>query len=254
VSDIPPSDSPVASTALEPAPPRGVIALYLAGQWQTAGRPGLLFIASNEQDGEHLGANLHALFPECPVLVLPRWDCLPYDPAGPSREIMGRRASVLRRLASGLAAPLVIATVEAVLQRMPPRSIWMNAMLRLEPGKTTLDELRIFLKRTGYGLDMLVDEPGEAAIHGQVVDIFPAGALSPVRVDHDGRRITRICGYDPVSQRTIAELPEITLDAASEFLATPDLCGEVEADPGGLVARIDRWRRGVDGIGVRPRS
>ena len=78
---------------------------------------------------------------------------------------------------------------------------------------------------------MLVDEPGEAAIHGQVVDIFPAGALSPVRVDHDGRRITRICGYDPVSQRTIAELPEITLDAASEFLAAPDPCGEGEADP-----------------------
>src|SRR5215207_3269011 len=78
---------------------------------------------------------------------------------------------------------------------------------------------------------MLVDQPGDAAIHGQVVDIFPAGALGPVRVDHDGWRITRICSYDPVSQRTIAELPDITLDAASEFLAVPNPCGKFEADP-----------------------
>lgn len=177
-----------------------------------------MFVASNESKAEHLGANIHALFPDCPVLVFPRWDCLPYDKTGPSREIMGRRMSVLRRLAMGLNEPLVIATVDALLQRVPPGEIWPSAMLRVEPGRTTLRALRGFFERTGYTIDMLVDEPGEAVIHGQVVDVFPAGALGPVRIDHDGQTLSRIFSYDPASQRTLDELPETTLNPASEFL------------------------------------
>ena len=151
------------------------------------------------------------------MLVLPRWDSLPYDPAGPSREIMGRRMSVLRRLAGGLERPLLIATPEAVLQRVPPRELCKEAALRVVPG-TELAEIEAFLRRTGYGLDMLVDEPGEAAVHGHVVDVFPAGALGPVRIEHEDGRVTRIDSYDPATQRTFDELPEIVLDAASEFV------------------------------------
>ncbi len=64
-------------------------------------------------------------------------------------------------------------------------------------------EIEAFLRRTGYGLDMLVDEPGEAAVHGHVVDIFPAGALGPVRIEHEDGRVTRIDSYDPATQRTL---------------------------------------------------
>src|SRR3954447_3425849 len=91
-------------------PPRGAIVLELIGRWREAGAGGLLYVTKSEREAEYLGANIHALFPDCPVLAFPRWDCLPYDPAGPSREIMGRRSSVLRRLALGLPRPLVIAT------------------------------------------------------------------------------------------------------------------------------------------------
>ena len=132
------------------------------------------------------------------MLVLPRWDSLPYDPAGPSRDIMGRRMSVLRRLAGGLERPLLIATPEAVLQRVPPRELCKDAALRVVPG-TELAEIEAFLRRTGYGLDMLVDEPGEAAVHGHVVDVFPAGALGPVRIEHEDGRVARIDSYDPAS-------------------------------------------------------
>ena len=140
---------------------RGALALDVAARWREAGPSGLVFLSASETQAEYLGANIHSLFPDCPVMVLPRWNSLPYDPAGPSRDIMGRRASVLRRLASGLATglepPLLIATPEAVLQRVPPRELWKDAALRVAPG-TAVVEIEAFLRRTGYGLDMLIDE------------------------------------------------------------------------------------------------
>jgi transcription-repair coupling factor (superfamily II helicase) len=198
--------------------PRGALALAIVARWREAGAAGLLFLSAGEQRAEYLGATIHSLFPDCPVMVLPRWDCLPYDPAGPSREVMGRRASVLRRIACGQPHPLVIATPESALQRVPPRGLWKSAALRVEAGETSVADIEAFLDRTGYGLDMLVDEPGEAAVHGNVIDIFPAGALGPVRIEHEDGRVARLYTYDPATQRTVTELPGFTLDAATEFI------------------------------------
>ncbi len=209
---------------------RGALALDIVARWREAGPGGLLFLSAGETQAEYLGADIHSLFPDCPVLVFPRWDSVPYDAAGPSRGIAGRRASVLRRLAGGLQSPLVIATPEAVLQRVPPRDVWRDAALRVVPG-TPVAEIEVFLRRSGYGLDMLVDEPGEAAVHGQVVDVFPAGALGPVRIEHENGTVARIDSYDPVSQRTVDELSEIVLDAASEFVTSGDMASDRADEP-----------------------
>jgi transcription-repair coupling factor (superfamily II helicase) len=216
--------------------PRGAVALRLLEDWHRAGERGLLFLSKSERDAEYLGANIYSLVPDCPVMVFPRWDSLPYDPAGPSREIMGRRASVLRRLAGPLAAPLVIATSEAALQRVPPPGVWAEATMTLRVGHSlSIDALRSFLVRTGYVLDALVDEPGEAVLHGQVLDLFPAGALAPVRVELDGDRITAIRSYDPLTQRTATDLSEVVLDAASEVIGQePNEQQAVAAPDGGL--------------------
>ncbi|MBV9828375.1 MAG: DEAD/DEAH box helicase [Alphaproteobacteria bacterium] len=214
--------------------PRGIVALALDQHWRHS-RGGLLYLAGDEREAEYLGANICSLFPSDTVLVLPRWDCLPYDALGPSREIMGRRASVLRRLAEaapGDCKPLVIATPEAVIQRVPSRNIWSRATLTLREGDALdLGHLTDFLQRTGYLLDALVDEPGEAVLHGQVVDLFPGGALGPVRVELSDGLIAAIHTYDPTSQRVIATLPEIVLDAASEFIrVAPAPDGDTDAD------------------------
>jgi len=206
---------------------------------------GLLYVAKSEREAEYLGANIHALFPDCPVLVFPRWDCLPYDPTGPSREIMGRRASVLRRLGAGLPRPLVIATAEAALQRVPPRQVWREATLTVRTGEPISTEaLRGFLERAGYGLDALVDEPGEAAMHGQTIDVFPAGALAPVRIDLADGRVTAINAYDPANQRSTGALPEIVLDAASEMLSPgPAETAEPTSDAGASPWLCDYYPR-----------
>jgi transcription-repair coupling factor (superfamily II helicase) len=89
------------------AAPSGMIALFLLDEWKGAKHNGLIFLAENERRAEQLGALLHALSPDCGVVVLPRRDTLPFDEMEASREISGRRASVLRRIASNPSAALL---------------------------------------------------------------------------------------------------------------------------------------------------
>src|SRR5215468_518600 len=86
-------------TSISSSSPLGMMALHLLGQWKKSGRSGVVFLAENENRAERLGAVVHALDPSCDVLVLPRLNTLPFDQLEPSREIAGRRSSVLRRLA-----------------------------------------------------------------------------------------------------------------------------------------------------------
>ncbi|HEX2150978.1 MAG TPA: hypothetical protein VHG31_03135, partial [Stellaceae bacterium] len=162
--DDPEGESPGADS---PKRSRGALALDIVARWREAGPSGLVFLSASEEQAEYLGANIHSLFPDCPVMVFPRWDSLPYDPAGPSREIMGRRASVLRRLASGLERPLLIATPEAVLQRVPPRAFIKQGVKSLAPGQR-VDMARLVrrLELAGYVRSGTVMEPGEYAVRG----------------------------------------------------------------------------------------
>jgi transcription-repair coupling factor (superfamily II helicase) len=197
--------------------PLGAIALYLLARWRAAAH-GLLFLAADERRAEHLGAMLYALDQGCDPMVLPSWDCLPYDDLAPSREIMGRRTCVLRRLATAARSPLLLATADAILQRVPARTVWKNRTFTLRPGMNTrMADLEAFLRAAGYDDDARVEEPGEFAIHGQVVDVFPAGALGPIRVDFHEGKIATLQIYDPASQRTTSEIGDVVLDVASEL-------------------------------------
>ncbi|WP_111417622.1 DEAD/DEAH box helicase [Rhodoplanes roseus] len=176
----------------------------------------VVVLLASERRAEMLGAILHAFDPGCGAMVLPRTDVLPYDGIVPSRDIAGRRASVLRRLAQGSRA-IVVATSDAVLQRIPPREAWTDAVFPLKVGQPLdLTALREFLERAGYDLDARVDDPGEANLQGQMIDVFPAGAIGPVRIEHEDGRILGLSAYDPLTQRSTGDLAEFVLDVASE--------------------------------------
>ena len=222
----------------EPTPP-GLVAVRLIGLAEGAGADGVLHIAVGEESMEAVARAAGALAPELSLHVFPPWDCLPYDRAPPSREVMGRRMQTLRALLRPAEGPrLVITTPGAALQRMPPREAVLAAVLRLRVGETIdLHALRRFLLSTGYYLDERVDEPGEAAIRGQVVDLFPAGLATPYRIFHDDEnRITEISAYDPLSQRSVADARTLTLGPASELISGAEAVSEDE--PGRL--GIDR--------------
>ena len=196
------------------------VAMRLLELYPSLGPGGLVHVASSESRADQLARALRSLAPDANVILFPPWDCLPYDRASPSREVMGRRIEALAGFAESNAPSLVITTPSALLQRVPPRGLWRRTRLLLRIGDALdLEQVETALSRIGYVLDERVDEVGEAAIRGQVIDVFPAGAEYPVRIEHADGRITAIRAYDAATQLTTEELPEVTLLPASECVA-----------------------------------
>ncbi|HEV7438700.1 MAG TPA: helicase-related protein [Methylobacterium sp.] len=212
----------VAHETIAPLVPLGALAVALLDLERSA-RP-LVHVARDTRRLERLAALLRALAPERGVALYPEWDCLPYDRASPSRGVMGTRTGVLRWLTDDAAKPdFVLTTAPALIQRVPPPEIWAGAHLELrvgdaiDPGGVVAE-----LRRLGYIEDDRVDEPGEVALRGRVIDVFPAAAPRPCRVEHDETRITAIRSYDAVSQRSVAEVALLVIDPATEIILAPD--------------------------------
>ena len=160
--------------------------------------------------------------PDLPVTAFPAWDCLPYDRVSPNREVAAQRIAALASLAERRAPVadrlVVITSVNAVLQRVPARETLEGALLDLGRGAPVdLEELRAFLSRNGFERVGTVREPGEYAVRGGIVDLFPPGAETPLRLDLFGDEVEDIRAFDPTSQRTIdARVERCVLRPAGE--------------------------------------
>ncbi|HEX5317755.1 MAG TPA: transcription-repair coupling factor [Stellaceae bacterium] len=155
------------------------------------------------------------------VLTFPAWDCLPYDRVSPNGEITSRRIDTLTRLAAGKEKrPLIVlTTVNALIQRAPPRSLFEGRVLTLGTGgRIPLDRLQGFLRNNGYFRTDTVREPGEFAVRGGIVDLYPAGAAQPIRLDFFGDQIESLRSFDPLSQRSTGTLESFALRPVSEVL------------------------------------
>ncbi|WP_460448275.1 DEAD/DEAH box helicase [Alsobacter sp. SYSU BS001988] len=215
------------------AAPQHPAALALALLDEAARRPGgLVYVAGGERRAEEIAALAARLAPERPVLHWPAWDSLPFDLAPPSAGVMGRRAAAMARIAEGMDHPLIVTSADALLQRTPPPAAWSGARLTLRTGEAIDPQaLTGELAGRGYWLDERIDEPGEMGVRGGVIDIFPADADAPVRLDHEDGRILEIRRFDAVSQRTLDALQAVTIVPATEDFQRPDQATEVGAGP-----------------------
>ncbi len=197
-------------------------ALALARKVGTGRGAPLVHLASSERRAEEIGRALAGFSPTLEVLVLPPWDCLPYDRASPSRDVMGRRMRVLQQLAQSRAVRVLITSPEALVQKLPPQTTVAEAFIDLERGQVLDREaLAAFAAAAGYVVDDRIDEPGEIAFLGEVVDVFPADAARPVRIVIDQDRIGEMRTYDPLTQRSEGELEILHLGPASELILGP---------------------------------
>jgi len=166
-------------------------------------------------------AALGFFHPHINTLTFPAWDCLPYDRVSPNGEITSRRIDTLTRLAGGEEKrPLVVlTTVNALVQRVPPRRLFDGRVLTLgRGGRMPLDRLQSFFRNNGYFRTDTVREPGEFAVRGGIVDLYPAGAATPIRLDFFGDNLESLRSFDPLTQRSVGALDRFTLHPVSEVL------------------------------------
>ncbi|HEY8612965.1 MAG TPA: DEAD/DEAH box helicase [Roseomonas sp.] len=199
------------------AEPEGLLAAQLVELG--AGPDSALHLARSEARAARLFHAARALAPNLLVIPLPAWDCLPYDRTSPSRQVMGQRMAALHAISTRGRRPcLVIASIDAATQRLPPPEAY--AELTLGTGQAVEPEpLQRRLAQLGYVIDDRVDEPGEAALHGAVLDVYPPGeGALPCRIEQEDGRITSIRRYDPLTQRSVDEVDAITLAPVSELV------------------------------------
>jgi transcription-repair coupling factor (superfamily II helicase) len=201
--------------------PAAAVAATLATHLAAAKAQTFVHLASSERRADEIGRALSAFAPEAQVVIVPPWDCLPYDRASPSREVMARRMRVLEVLSTKPDRPrAVIISAEAISQRLPPPSALAAGPFVLTRGRPLDREaLAAFAAANGYVADDRIDEPGEIAILGEVVDVYPGDSAQPLRIvtDADGL-ITEIRVYDPLTQRSVGDLDAFSLGPASELI------------------------------------
>lgn len=173
-------------------------------------------------------ATLKFFVPDHRVLVFPAWDCLPYDRVGPSKDLISTRLKTLMLLRQIEAkndskATILVITVNALLQRVVPASFFKGQVARLKVG-IAFPPLKLarFLTQAGYSGVSTVTEPGEFAQRGGLVDVYPSGASSPVRIDFFDDEIETIKQFDPLEQRSTKSIDAITLLPASELPSDVD--------------------------------
>ncbi|WP_123695368.1 transcription-repair coupling factor [Allostella humosa] len=158
------------------------------------------------------------LAPTLEVLPFPAWDCLPYDRSSPNVRAVSRRIETLVRLGQPAeGCRLVVTTVNALLQRVPPRSFFTGALMSAKVGRDLPDAAVMgFLSHNGYRRVGTVREAGEYALRGGILDLFPPGADLPIRIDRFGDQVEAMRAFDPLTQRSTGELEAISLMPVSE--------------------------------------
>ena len=211
--------------------PEGFDALLLAALAKQ-GRQ-VVFVARDDVGLAKRADALQFFAPALECLQFPAWDCLPYDRVSPRAELVSRRIDTLTRLLEpGVEqgddqgddnGRVILTTVSALLQRVPPRQSFAGATMALKPGQR-LDPVALvaFLDRHGYRRADTVREPGEYAQRGGIVDLYPAGAADPLRLDFFGDELEGLRAFGAASQRTTGRLDAATVKPVSEVPLTED--------------------------------
>jgi transcription-repair coupling factor (superfamily II helicase) len=193
---------------------------YLAAE-AARRRNGLVLFVASDDAAERCAIDALAFFaPDIRALPFPSWDCLPYDRMSPKPDIESQRLATLSALARRKAddgAWIVVTNVNALLQRVPPREAIAEAQFHARVGNAVdHDKLVRFLTRHGYVRAGTVREPGDFALRGGIIDLWPSGTDDPLRLDFFGSTLDAVRRFDAETQLSTDQVSEIELLPASE--------------------------------------
>ena len=225
-------------------------ALTIAGLVANSQRRPYLVVTPTGTDADRLAGDLAAYLGPDQVDLFPAWDTLPFERVSPGLEAMGRRMRTLWHLANpGPDAPaVVVAPIRAVLQRLGPSALDAQPVV-IRKGDT-VDETALVerLVGAGYRREYQVENRGELAVRGSIVDVFPATADGPVRIDLWGDEVDRLTEFTVADQRSSVDVDVVEIHPCREVLATE----QVRARAAELVASepwgVDQWDKLADGL------
>ena len=182
-----------------------------------------VLIVPGARELERLAAELRFFSPAARRLyTLPDWEVLPYELFSPHPDITSQRLRTLYELPDATGGCLIVA-IDTLLQRLPPTQYVRGRAFGLAVGeRLALEPFRTRLIDCGYAAVSQVGGPGEFAVRGSLLDVFPMGAEEPLRIDLFGDEIEAIRRFDPETQRSLESIADVRMLPAREIALDPD--------------------------------
>ena len=201
--------------------------LMLAAIWADDPRP-CLFVVSGEEAADRAARALAAWLGQDVVCRYPERRDYPWSEKAPEDSVVGARCCAVARLAEGERC-IVVASARSLLRRVPPAGSGYWASSSFSVGdEVPFDEVPALLVGMGYADNGEVDVPGSFHVHGDAVDIFPAQATTPVRIEFFGDEIDRVRRMVAATGQTIGELKSVTVSPCREMALTDETVARAE--------------------------
>ncbi len=229
-----------------PRPVGSADALLLARMAQGWVRQGCIgvVVSADPADTQRLADELPFFAPGLRIAVFPDWETLPYDTFSPHQDLISERLATLWRLLSVHDVDVVLLPATTALTRLAPPAFMAATTFQFKH-KDKLDEaaLKSQLTLAGYQHVSQVVSPGEYAVRGGLIDLFPMGSTVPYRIDLFDNEIDSIRTFDPDSQRSLYPVPEVRLLPGREF----------PMDDAARTTFRARWREKLEGDPTKSR-
>ncbi len=236
-------------------------ALAVAAAAHRASEAVILYVVPGDPDLEtatddvrfFLGAleGLSETAAERAVLPFPSHEVDPYRGLAPHFRVASARARALHAAALGNAR-VIVASAQALLPRLPAPESILATSFDLRSG-VEIDPLALagILVEGGYERQDPVDQHGEFSLRGGILDVYPAGETSPVRIEFIGDSVESIRRFDPGTQRSIETLdqfqivpvrePEGAASSVFEYVRASRPLRIVVAEPQDVRTSIEKW-------------
>ncbi len=185
-------------------------------------------VTADAPDAQRLADEMAFFEPDLRCVLFPDWETLPYDTFSPHQDLISERLATLWRINQhdqDTGADVVLVNATTALYRLAPPSFLAGTTFHFKVKQKLSDaKLRVQLTMAGYSHVTQVVSPGEYAVRGGLIDLFPMGSAVPYRVDLFDDEIDSIRTFDPDTQRSLYPVPEVRLLPGHEFPMDDNAC------------------------------
>ncbi len=153
------------------------------------------------------------------IFLFPPWEIPPFEPLSPHPEIIRKRLTALHKLLEHQNPFIVIASIEALMQRVMPRNDLTNSTICLKAGEEVeVENLMKKMVEGGYARVNLVMDKGEFSVRGNIFDVFSPLEENPTRIEFMGDNIESMRQFDLLTQRSFSDLSQVIIMPANEII------------------------------------
>ena len=245
---LPRAGEAVIASGLEGSAPAVLVASLHRSQ------PGRIWVVvtSGPDAAEHMIADLESILGGGPALVYPQRESLPYEEAESHVEIGGLRVEALEALLTGR-APILVTTHRAIQERSLAVDRLQEMQLELQAGEETRPATVIErLEEMGFERVAAVEEVGQFASRGGILDVFGFGTPEPARIEFWGDTIESLRRFDVLTQLSVGPLDSLRILPVDVRYAPRQTSGPGTAAPRTLLSYLPAEAVVLDAAGGAP--